>query len=232
MKFAIEGDQKQFFNKHHLLEVQGILTDNQLNELNVQIDEALQARLKEKNALPKKIYSNGRDFWRFNDTLKKLILNSQFAEIASELVSFRPLRFGFDQLYFTVPPSFKEREDFNPYKPLMLQLRSLKEMTCIQGLLCGLMICLSGEDKENSSNVASIFSKQKGHAVFFNPEAVFDLNQLISNETYRYLMLVYTHPTAIYYLEENDPQTHLFKNFGYVFGDRLSDKLNPIVYRG
>jgi len=47
----------------------------------------------------------------------------------------------------------------------------------------------------------------------------------------RYLMLVYTHPTAIYYLEEKDPKTHHLKSLGYVFGDRLNDKLNPIVYR-
>ncbi len=235
MKFAIEGTQRHYFRQHHALEVQNLLKESQLKELNLQLDKTMEIRLKtgpvKTTPLPNEIFSSSRDLSRSNAYLKKIILNTQFAEIASDLVEYRPLRFGFDQLYTTITPSLQEKPDLNPYKNLMLQPRSLKEITCIQGILCGLMICLSGNQEIIEEQTASIFSKTPGNAVFFSPEAVFDFNDLVSSETHRYLMIVYTHPTAIYYFEENDPETHHFKSLGYVFGDRLGDKNNPIIFR-
>ena len=298
MKFAIEGVHRQFFRKHQALEVEGMLTKAQLNELNLQIEKGLEERLNTKpkrafQELPTHIFSYGRDLFRSSDSLKKIILNSQLAEIASELIEFRPLRFGFDQLYCTVAEFYKDRDDFNPFKELALKPKPLKETTCIQGLLCGLMICLSGEEKvveeekalrvtqaEKTEEVAqteknetviqeekiekivteeveveeiireevkaeevkaeevipvveaySIFAKKAGNAVFFTPELPIDFSKLITDDSHRYLLITYTHSTAIYYMEENDPQTHVPKSLGYVFGDRLNDKFNPIIYR-
>lgn len=239
MKFAIEGGQRQFFKKHQFLEVEGVLTATQLKELNLEIEKVLEERLNAKpkrafQELPTKVFTTARDLWRSSDSVKKISLSTQFAEIASDLIEFRPLRFGFDQLYSTVQKPTKDREGFNPYKELALTPRTLKETTCLQGVLCGLMICLSAKSEvENldEEEKSTIFSKEPGNAVFFTPEMVVDFNELFTDETYRYLMIVYTHPTAIYFLEDNDPQTHAFKGLGYVFGDRLSDKLNPIIYR-
>jgi hypothetical protein len=242
MKFAIEGAHRQFFRKHQCLELQGMLNDSQLQDLGMLIEKSMEERLKTKpgrafQELPAKIFSSGRDLFRSNDQLKKLILNNQFAEIASELIEFRPLRFGFDQLYSTVLTSTKERDDFNPYKKLVTSPKTLNTTTCLQGVLCGLMICLKNDRKVTDEKPASneerisIFSKTPGNAVYFSPDMLIDFNELISDETARYLMIVYTHSTAIYYLEESDPQTHVFKSLGYVFGDRLSDRLNPIIFR-
>lgn len=245
MKFAIEGDHRQFFKKNQTLEIQGLLTENQLKEWNTQIEKSLAERLnttpyKLSQELPSKIFSSGRDLFRSGDYLKKSILNSQFAEIASDLIEFRPLRFGFDQYYKTAPENLKDKEAFNPYKTLTELPRTLNEITCLQEVLCGLMICLSSEEVESSETdesaetqeiKTSIFSKKAGNAVFFSPEALIDFNDLVSSKKASYLCLVYTHSLCIYFLEENDPQTHAFKHLGYVFGDRLNDKLNPIVYR-
>jgi hypothetical protein len=241
MKFAIEGAHRQFFRKHQCLEVQGMFTDSQLEELNQLIESSMEERLKSKPGrafqdIPASIFSSARDLFRSNDSLKKLILNNQFAEVASELIEFRPLRFGFDQVYTTLPTSTIEKEGFNPYKKLLTSPKTLSTTTCLQGVLCGLMICLKTArtvetETDISGNTSTIFSKTAGNAVFFSPDMLIDYNELISDETARYLMIVYTHRTSIYYLEESDPQTHTFKNLGYVFGDRLSDRLNPIVIR-
>lgn len=241
MKFAIEGAHRQFFRKHQALEIEGMLTEAQLTELNLQIEKTLEERLNTKpkrafQELPNHIFSYGRDLFRSNDSLKKIILSKQLAEIASELIGFRPLRFGFDQLYCTVPTIHESKEGFNPFKELALEQKTLQEVSCIQGLLCGLMICLSGNAGEVEEVLAegetkSIFAKKPGNAVFFSPEMPLDFSKLITDDTHRYLLITYTHSTSIYYLEENDPQAHVAKSLGYVFGDRLNDKLNPIIYR-
>ncbi|QLH36192.1 MAG: hypothetical protein HWD61_08680 [Parachlamydiaceae bacterium] len=45
------------------------------------------------------------------------------------------------------------------------------------------------------------------------------------------MLLAFADFRTVYILNENDPHTHTLKHLGYVFGDKLSDKLNPIVYR-
>lgn len=264
MKFAVLGEHRHFFKQNQALEVEEVLTANQLKNLNDQIEKVLEIRLKAKPQrafleLPKKIFTVARDFSRENEILKKLILNKKFAEIATELIENKSLRYGFDQLYLNVPDHF-DGDEVNPYKELAQSPVTLQETTCLQDVLCGLMICLEGSEEDVSKEevqtkelqanqelpneeqphdeqlkekpkTISIFSKKPGSAVFFTPEKLIDYSELISNQTARYLMIVYTHPKSIYYLQENDPQTHALKGLGYVFGDRLNDKLNPIVIR-
>lgn len=242
MKFAVLGEHRHFFRQNQALEVEEVLTANQLEELKSQIEKVLEIRLKAKPErafleLPKSIFKVARDFSRENEILKKLILNKKFAEIATELIENKSLRYGFDQLYLNVPDHF-DGDEVNPYKELAQSPVTLQETTCLQDVQCGLMICLEGSEDVKTSDeevekpeTISIFSKKPGSAVFFTPEKLIDYSELISNQTARYLMIVYTHPKSIYYLQENDPQTHALKGLGYVFGDRLNDKLNPIVSR-
>lgn len=230
MKFAIENDQKRFFRKNRFLETEGLLSETELNELNLHIDKALIERLKIKEdklhrQFSQDVLKEGRDLSRFDDYLKKTVLHQRFAEIASELIEFRPLRFGYDQLYI----NNKESGDWNPYKSLILEPSNLKDISSLQGVLCGALLCLKNKDESNGES--DIFSKKVGNITFFSAELPLNFNDLQATSEKRYLMIVYTQPTAIYYLQEKDPKTHHLKSLGYVFGDRLNDKLNPIVYR-
>ncbi|HRD55544.1 MAG TPA: hypothetical protein PLC42_04015, partial [Parachlamydiaceae bacterium] len=143
-----------------------------------------------------------------------------------ELIEFRPLRFGYDQLFV----NSKRDDEWNPYKSLILEPAALKDISSLQGVLCAAMICLKS-DTDSVAVESPFFPKTAGNVTFFSGDALVNFNALMGSGEQRYLMLVYTHPTAIYYLEEKDPKTHHLKSLGYVFGDRLNDKLNPIVYR-
>ena len=86
-----------------------------LNETN----KALQIKLnvtQEKFAklTPDILFDAGRDLWRAHPPLKKLVANSQLAEIAAELIEQKLVRLGYDE-YITVPKS--EREPFSSHVP-------------------------------------------------------------------------------------------------------------------
>ncbi len=234
MKLAVNSEHRQYFRKNNHIEFDGLLNPVQLEEINRGLENVLAGRLNVKpqnvfRELPEKTFAAGRDVWRQDETLKKYVINKGLAEIASELIEYKPLRLAYDQFY----PSIAHTPSVlfeGPYRSLIMQPRSLKEISCIQGLLCGLVLCLTGEP-ETETKEGSIFPRTAGNGTFFNVEAVLDFHELFQEQTHRYLMIVYTHATSMYLLEENDPQTHDLKRQGYVFGDKLLDKLNPLVYR-
>lgn len=225
MKLAIDNVQRQYFRKNHAIEFE-LLSPLQLDELNHGIEQALGPSAGES---ADKTFAAGRDLWRRNELVKKYVTNRSLAEIASELIEYKPLRLAFDQFY----PSLSKTSPFlqkGLYKQFLQQPRSLKEISSIQGLLCGLVICLSGEPGEENKPV-TIFPSIPGNGTFFSVDAVLDFQELLQEQAHRYLMVAYTHATSIYVLEENDPQTHELKRLGYVFGDKLSDRDHPLVYR-
>jgi len=246
MKLVTNADHRQFFRKNHLIEFENLMSQSQLEELNQAIKLTLSERvgIRPERVLQEqseKLFKSGYNLWRDNDHIKKLVLSSHLAEVASDLIEFRPLRLAYDQFYSTTTHQkhvFQQTEP-NAYQDLLLQPRSLKEVSSVQGILCGLMICLAGEKEEQpkenteeeSGHKQQIFSSNPGNGVFFSPEALLDFHTLSQKHPHRYLLITYTHPTSIYFLQDTNPQTHQLKNLGYVFGDKLSDKLNPIVFR-
>lgn len=232
MKSAVESEHRQYFRKNHHIEFDGLLTSVQVEEINTGLAEVLASRLhvKTPHAFQEpadQTFSVGRDLWRSNDVLRKYATSSRLAEIASELIEYKPLRLAYDQFYpslhSTVPPFLAS----TPYRELIRQPRSLKEVSCVQGVLGGVILCLAGDTENNHS----LFTGKAGNGVFFSAETVLDFHELFQEKPHRYWMIVYTHPTSIYVLQEADPQTHEMKRAGYVFGDKLSEKLNPLVYR-
>lgn len=245
MKLAISPEQRHFFRKHRKLELEGLLSTEQLKKINSSLEGVIGKRLNVRPDRaflepPGRIYTAGRDVWRSEDVLKKLVLNSQFAELASELIEFKPLRIGFDQLYPSLPVEARPMDHSDPYRETLLRPQNLKELSCIQGVLCALAICLVGSESpvlaEDSEGVATpsapvIFPNVAGNGVIFDPQTTIDFRSILQKEPHRYLLITYTQATSLYFLQETDPLTHEMKRLGYVFGDRLSDKLHPIVYR-
>jgi len=108
---------------------------------------------------------------------------------------------------------------------------TLEDMSCIQGVLCGAIFCLSQPAEQEELPASTLFSTKVGNGVYFSPQMQIPFNELIDREGYTYLMVVYTKASAVYYFQEKDPHVHDFKHWGYNFGDRLSDRLNPLVYQ-
>jgi hypothetical protein len=238
MKFAISGDHLDYFNKHHAIEFEGLFNTDQAIQLVGAVDAAISARLGIRLAEinkqpPEKLFLAGRDLWRAHNSLKKIVTQNHFSEIAAQLTKQRTLRLGYDQL-FPSPKNSIYQISKGPYAQFLSNNLSLNEISCLQGVVCGLMICLGSEQSEESEKASElqIFTPRPGNGVFFQPEAILDFQQLCNLPGKRYLMIVYTKATSVYILRQTDPNTNFLRQVGYSFGDKLSDKLNPILYRG
>lgn len=242
MKYAVASEHRDFFQKNGAIEFEGLFSQEQLDRLDSSINQVLQARLKidasklEKESSEKQFYA-GRDLWRDSPTLKKIITHSMVAEIASELIQYKPLRLGYDQYFPSVQRIGKfSTGEPHAYAKLIDKEKSLNDISSLQGILCGLMICtksfkISEPSVSDEASPVNIFALKAGNAVFIAPDKVIDFRKLQSQLSNNYLLVVYTSPATLYVLREEDSHTHALKRLGYVFGDKLSDKLNPIIYR-
>lgn len=237
MKFAVAKEHRDFFNKNHYVEFEGLIAPNQIKEVLDGIDSGLSQRLhinKEQltKQSPEKLFMSGHDLWRVNESVKRIVLNSGLAEISSQLLEQSPLRLGYDQFFPKNVDSFYRKSD---YAGLLVNAKSLLDFSSIQGVLCGLMICLENDQKEDSNvvgeGVIDIFSQKAGNGIFFKPDAPIDFQSLATNYAGQYLLIVYVQPASVYLFKEQDPHTHFLKGFGLGFGDRFSDRWHPIVFR-
>lgn len=225
MKFTTAKEHRDFFQKHHMLEVEGLIPIDQLHLLQKDIHADLAKRLKESD--PEKIFAIGRDLWRSSNTVKKTVLSKTLAEIAAEIFEKKPLRIGYDQL-FPYPLGIEYRETDGPYYALLKTVSSLEEIGSMQGIVCGLMLCLQGDSEDNK---ISIFPKKAGNGVYFSPKVLMNLEELQKRPNQLFLLIVYTQSTAVYIRKERDPNGNFLRDKGYSFGDKLKDSTNPIVYR-
>jgi len=256
MNFSVIGEHRDFFRKHHWIECEGVLSASQQAVLSREMATVLAARLKLpiSKASANQLFASGHDLWRGAAPLKKIILQKGLAEIAAELLEEKPLRFGYDQLF---PPLASVSMGADAYGAFLKQTLSLREISSIQGIVCGAMLCVVAPtineviDEEvkivdaplesglMSSQLSSqpvpissvpIFSTTAGNGIFFSPDTPISFEGLRSHSGGTYLLLVYTKPNAVYYRQDLDPHLHDFRNLGYNFGDRLLDRLNPLVY--
>jgi hypothetical protein len=237
MKVAIAKEHRDFFQKQGVIEFQDFLSLEQVEAFNQAINQALLSKI---NVSPEKwrhlsseqVFINGRDLWRSNEELRKLISQPRLAAIASELIQKKPLRLGYDQLFPARHPTSITNAT-SVYGKFIHQTVTLEEISCLTGVLCGLMICLSAPDSEKADNEfkPTIFPRQPGYVTFFQPTCSFNLEDLYQYPNQRFYLIVYTQAITHYQLQAKDPHTHALKSLGYVFNDKLSDKLNPIVYR-
>lgn len=234
-KFAIASEHRDFFNKQHSIELEELLNAKQLQRLTSAIDTALALRLKlrvsELPKAPETLFMAGRDLWRGSDVIKNIVTQRQFSQIAAELTGQRMLRLGYDQFFSEPLRSSILTQAMS--KTLFPHPQTLTEISSLQGVQCGLMLCLRGEASEEEEASSPLFSKQAGSGVFFNPQTpfLFQPNAENTNSLRQYLMIVYVSNSSVYLCNHSDPQVHALKQYGYVFGDKLNDKRNPIVYR-
>jgi len=232
MKITVDSNHLDYFHKNNAIEFDSILTEKQLASLGEHIQRALTLRLEKERTSPENLFKAGRDLFRVDSGIRKIVTQKHFAEIAFELTQQKPLRLGYDQFFHSSPTSLTLSPNQTPYVQLMNSKLTLQEVSSLQGVLCGLMICLKAEKREEKElETPVIFSRKPGNAVFFNPSAILNFEGLISGTDSNYLLIVYVHTSSVYILNTIDPNTYVLKNYGYSLGDRLSDKLNPIILR-
>lgn len=236
MHFTVIREHREFFRKHHWIECDEMISKLELNRFSETIPWVLNMRAEPgilstsaTEASDSMDFFLGHDIWRGSPILKKLILNRSLAEIASELIEEKPLRFGYDTLFPAV--SIKPENSF--YESFLQTNPTLKEMSAVQGVLCGAMLCLSGNREaiiEEKPKTTTLFSRTKGNAVFFSPDWPLPLSEIYQNPGFVYLLIVYVKANAVYLAQQGDPHLHHFKRLGYNFGDRLREPFHPIVY--
>lgn len=230
MNFTVVREHREFFRKHHWIECDGVVSKGELERLVAGIPLVLAERSEPSfagKAFDKNGFALGHDLWREGQNLKKIILSRSLAEIAAELVEQKPLRFGYDALF----PEVSEVQNQNAYESFLQTNPTLQEMSCIQGVLCGAMVCVSGSAETSDEAVeTTLFSRKPGNAVFFSPEWSLPLHEIYANPGFTYLLIVYTKANAVYLAQPGDPHLHNFKKLGYNFGDRLNDGIHPIIY--
>lgn len=224
MKFSLDSEQRSFFNRQHAIEFEGLLSEQDLLSLNQGIAEVYQSLPK---SLPfKEQFLQGRDLWRKNEQIRKVITHHRLVSLVYELVQEKPIRLGFDQFL----PQIGEKENF--YTEFFKGVSPFQNYSAIQDLLCMAVIYLNGEEKE----LADIpnnnpFPAKPGSVVFFSPDYEIDFQHLASRNNQSFLLVGFTRNHSQYLLIEDDPQRHFLKKLGYVFGDKLHDNLHPVLLR-
>ena len=241
MKFAIDKHHRDFFQKNGFIELE-ILSSGQIAQWNQTIDQILERQ----SALPNQkhaqlttdqIFSKGRDLWRSDEKLRTLTIQPRLAELVSELIEKKPVRLGYTQFFsqYTPTPSLVDQKP-SPYRNFLQQKTNLETISCVDNILCGLMLSLSNakellDVEAPQEDDVDIFSTCAGNAILFRPDAIINLEHFFKHPDQRYYLIVYTENTSYYYPQPKDPLGHALKHIGYIFNDKLSDKLNPIVYR-
>lgn len=230
MKFAVAREHREFFEKNQVIEFEELIQEEQLKELKKAIQDAVKSRFHGKRGIqlsPEQLYMAGRDLWRVSPVVKSIITHRRLAEIAAELSDQRILRLGYDQLLPGLSGQSQQSHE-ESYAKLLLEPHRLTEISCVQGIACGLILCLQAPESSADSEGLPL---QSGSGVFVSPQALIDFPALSRLDGALYLLIVYTQATAVYVPCKADPHVHDLKEIGYVFGDKLLDKRNPIIFR-
>ncbi len=208
MKLSITSQQQEYFEAQHIIEFVGIFSKDEISDLEANIDKTLSARLKcalEKvwREPPEKLFKAGLNLSRSNAFIMKLITSSKLSRIASQLLNQKPIRLGYDILISPNNASY------------LHPLRPFAEICCMQGFIGGVLICLEGE--------------KAGNVAVFGPELQLDPAKIFEGKPF--LLVTYAHPTSLYIRKLSDPLCLAMQDLGYIYGDRLTDVINPIIYK-
>lgn len=223
MHFSTNGSHLDFFKKNHHIAFEEILSPAAVDTLNTLLDSALAKRLHttvEKTAKISAVdlFQAGFDLWREDEKLKKATQKHNLTAIASELFQIDILRIAFDQLILT-PQAGKA-----PFAEPM----TLQDGCCINPLAGALVVQL----KDNAPQIAEFpLPSEKGTALFLSPQFLIDWPTLFGTEGLRFLMIGFGREKSLFRADTKDPHAVALKKLGYVFGDRLSNSIHPILIR-
>ncbi|GAB4233493.1 MAG: hypothetical protein Tsb0021_12470 [Chlamydiales bacterium] len=210
MKFAITQEHRHRFFENGSIEFENLISSSFLDELDMSLTTLFREIKDSKN-----IYFQGRDTWRKNSQLQKLVLSKHLAAIAADLTGSKILKIGYDQ-YF--PQNFTS----NSTVDYPLSITSISSLT---PLVCGVFICLSSPTATSSSHLPTT----RGCVSYILPHTV--LEDTTSFNSGRYFLITYSSNDTIYQPNQQDPHPYALKHMGYIYGSRLKEKEHPTVFR-
>ena len=167
MKFAVDAAHRAFFQDHLAIEFEGFFNSEQVEQWRKLLKEALSKRLAGpvEKASPAEIFMEGHDL-----IPEVLRIQPKLADIAADLMQTRVIRLGYTQYLPSPPVHLDKLDQDHPYFHLLQKREgTLESVSSIQGLLCGVMVCL--QDGESKS---SVFPSRAGNVVYFNPTVLLD----------------------------------------------------------
>lgn len=93
MRHALTKEHLDFFYQNHFITFEEVISQKECAALNA----ALEEQIGNEND-PEKIFEKGHNTWRKDPRIKKVVLSSRLAEIATQLSKERTLRIGSDQI--------------------------------------------------------------------------------------------------------------------------------------
>ena len=218
MRFKITGSHREFFQRNGYIELEALLTFEEVCLLSSAADKLLEKRLSNQIEFKsaEELYRVGHDLWREDETLRKKILSHTFAEIGAELFKKPSLHIAYDQLF---------RTGSKPGFPQKLP-STLNEISSIYPLAGALLIHLSGPKAPSE-----LIPSRHENIMYLSPEMMIPWELFFQLPHQSYLLIAYGIPESIYLLQKKDPHTHSLKKLGYAFGDRVKHDRHPIIYR-
>lgn len=231
MKFALASDQKSFFDRNKYIEFEDAIEKEQLTLLQSAVNQGLAVRLdvssdKLYRSTAQQLYVGGRDLWRGSGVIKKIVTNTSLATLVAQLINEKPLRIGYDQYLPSQRDIPYKGVESTHYADFVTRTATLEEISCIQGALAGAIICLEGHGEDHK-----FFPVIPGNVVVIDAKLPIDFTWLEKHRGCNYLLIVYAGERSLYLMNPGDPLLHSLKSQGYVFGDKLNDKINPILVR-
>ncbi len=209
MKYTIDKESKRQFEVEGYVELEGVVSASQLDTLDEEITKVLQSRE------GKEPYLAGRDLWRESPFLQKFFCHNRFSDIAKELLLTPLLHLGADQL-LTQDELFYQHHFPEPI--------NLEQLTSIRDTEASFIIALDTHDE-----LPEPWPKMAGNVLFISKKTELNLAELPGSASF--LLFTYVTPNSLYVQQESDPNTHYLKTCGYVYGDRLTSKGQPIALR-
>lgn len=224
MRFTAPVGLAKFFSNNGYIELEKLLSEEEVSLLSTSIDRSLASRLGMtiENMLQlsfSDLYQAGHDLTRIDPNIKKILWSKKLAEIVYEITNVRPIRFAYDQA-FRVGNHLSDGKKFFNDKP------SLSSLSLLQGKLFGLMLAIKPEKHETF-----LFSPTPGNGILFSSSLPLDLESFTKTVDQSYLLIVFTEATSIVLSKQENPHPFSFKQLGYSVGDHLKDDMHPLLFK-
>jgi hypothetical protein len=188
--------QTAFFTQNGYLELEGLFTPEECEEY-------------------RPLCRPGRDNWRRESALRKLLVSRQMAHIVCQVTRKDAVRLAGDQWFeagFSLPKPEKWKDFFS-----------------IQGLLLALFIQWDSGSYELPAKMSKLgvspYPHGQGNAVLVGPNLL--LNWPASNQGL--YLAFYSVPSAVYVNNPKDPAATALKKLGYGYGDLLRNETHPLL---
>jgi len=225
MRFSLPDSYFEFFLRNQILEIENLMTLQDAETLSQKYEKLL---LKHMHQKPLSLASNpelwkaGKDLWKEDPEIKKILFRLQLGELCHILFKQRPIRLAYTQALFT-----GDKQD-----SLFSETELLQNISSMGPLLGGVLLCLdTPSEQEKVALVPDLKNLAKGRAFFFSGEYQIPFAELFKQKRLKMILLCFAPGKVRYKLEPKDPHTHELKKSGYGFGDSLPEEICPYLYR-